>query len=150
MNKFHLVCFWSADGFQHQSWNHTALPQQMHSAVHIIIIHLNIIHMCWQDTRSQMCAAQYLHAAGERHCSKKHICSYIMHFKCISMLSFFLSFSRLSLSLMWEGGLGTQPCHINMHTGEMLPLLPPCCSRWGLQQWKQWLMSPDMAGHVSW
>lgn len=26
---------------------------------------------------------------------------------------------------MWEAALGTQPCHINMRTGETLPLLSP-------------------------
>ena len=59
-------------------------------------------------------------------------------------------FLSLLCSLMWEAALGSQPCHINMRAGEMLPLLPPCCSRRGLQQWKRRLMSPDMAGHVSW
>ena len=28
-------------------------------------------------------------------------------------------------SLMWEAALGIQPCHINMRTGETLPLLSP-------------------------
>lgn len=28
-------------------------------------------------------------------------------------------------SLMWEAALGTQPCHINMRTGETLPLPSP-------------------------
>lgn len=40
-----------------------------------------------------------------------------------------LNLSCLSLfplrSLMWEAALGTQPCHINMRTGETLPLLSP-------------------------
>lgn len=40
----------------------------MHSAVYILIMHLNIIHM--QDTQCQMCAAEYLHTTGELHCSK--------------------------------------------------------------------------------
>lgn len=30
----------------------------------------------------------------------------------------------LMCSLMWEAALGTQPCHINMRTGEKLPLFP--------------------------
>lgn len=79
---------------------------------------------------------------------KKHIRSYIIHWKNISLLSFSLSFSHLPLllSFMWEAALGTQPFHINMRAGEMLP---PCCRCWGPQRWKQWRMSPDMAGHVS-
>lgn len=60
-----------------------------------------------------------------------------------------LTLSSLLLSFMWEAALGTQPCHINMRTGETLPLLPPCCSCRGLKHWKRQLMSPDMAGHVS-
>lgn len=61
-----------------------------------------------------------------------------------------LTLSSLSLfSFMWEAAMGTQPCHINMRTGETLPLLPPRCSCRGLQQLKRQLLSPDMAGHVS-
>lgn len=66
-----------------------------------------------------------------------------MHLSPSLSLPLSLSLSLLC-SLMWEAALGTQPCHINMRTGETLPLLPPV-----LQQWKRWLMSPDMAGHVS-
>lgn len=39
------------------------------------------------------------------------------------MLSLILLLS-LMCSLMWEAALGTQPCHINMRTGEKLPLFP--------------------------
>lgn len=42
----------------------------MHGALHIIITHLNIIHIFWQDTKSQMRAAEYLHGTGEMHGSK--------------------------------------------------------------------------------
>lgn len=54
----------------------------------------------------------------------------ILYIENASLCCLFPSlFSHISLSLvrslMWEATLGTQPCHINMRTGELLPLLSP-------------------------
>lgn len=46
---------WATDGFQHQSFNHIASTDAQ-GCTHIIIMHLNIIHMFWQDTQPKMCS----------------------------------------------------------------------------------------------
>lgn len=51
-----------------------------------------------------------------------------MHLYVVFLPLILSSFSLLCF-LMWEAALGTQPCHINMRTGETLPLLLPCYSR---------------------
>lgn len=86
--------------------------------------------MLWQGMQRQMCGAEHLHTRGERHCSQK---TYTLIYYTLRMHLYAvflpLNLSCLSLfplrSLMWEAALGTQPCHINMRTGETLPLLSP-------------------------
>ena len=126
------------------------LPQQMHSAVHIIIMHLNILHVTARNIEPNMCSWIFTREKGIVKKKYKRICSYIIHRKCISMLSFSLSFSCLSLSHV--GGSTGHPAmpHQYAYWWNASPASPPCCSCRGLQQWKWWLMSPDTAGHVSW
>lgn len=109
----------------------TILPQQIHSAVHIIIMHLNA-NTVWRDMQCQMCVAEYLHTTGERHCSQKTTYMLIYYTLKMPPYAFILPLILLCFSpafpmrsLMWEAALGTQPCHINMRTGETLPLLSP-------------------------
>lgn len=118
MNEFHLSFTLMVFSIHHK----TILPQQMHSAAHIIIMHLNIIHVLARQSR--MCAAEYIHTTGERHCSKKTYMLIYYRLKMQLSLSVSRSLSLLC-SLMWEAELGTQPCHINMRTGETLLLLSP-------------------------
>lgn len=49
-----------------------------------------------------------------------------MYLCCLSPSHSLIALSLTLLrSLMWEAALGTKPCHINMRTGETLPLLSP-------------------------
>lgn len=63
----------------------------MHSAAHILIMHLNIIRMFWQDTLSQTCAAEYLHTTGGSHCSKKKMYMLIYYTFQMHLYAVFLS-----------------------------------------------------------
>lgn len=116
MNKFHLICFWSADGFQHQSWNHKALPQQMRSAVHIIIIHLNIIHVLARHPEPNLCSSIFT-------CSRKKALlknTYMLIYYTFKMHLYVVSLPLILLSLSLP--------HVRGRTGH--PAMPHQYAYW--------------------
>lgn len=128
ISEFHLLFTLRIFSICHK----TILPQQMH-AVDIIITHLNIIQAFSMHAAPNVYSWIFTHDKREAVFTKKPIRSYIIHLKmhlyAVPPTSTPPILSGLSLlplhSLMWEAALGTQPCHINMRTGETLPLLSP-------------------------
>lgn len=124
ISEFHLLFTLRIFSICHK----TILPQQMHGTVDIIITHLNIIQASSMHAAPNVYSWIFTHDKREAlFTKKKPIRSYIIHLKMHLYAPPILSgLSLLPLhSLMWEAALGTQPCHINMRTGETLPLLSP-------------------------
>lgn len=151
MNEFHLWFTLMVFSIHHK----TILLQQMHRAVHIIIMHLNIIHVLARHREPNVCSWIFTHHGRKALFKKTYTLIYYtlkMHLHALS-LSFCLCLS-LSLSLPCVLSCGRQhwaPSHATSICVlvKRFPCFPPCCSRWGQQQWKRWLMTPDIAGHVS-
>lgn len=108
MNEFHRLFTLMAFSICHK----TILPQQIHSAVHIIIMHLNT-NTVWQDMQCQMCVAEYLHTTGERHCSQKTTYMLIYYTLKMHLYAFILPLILLCLSLPLSPALS----HVGGSTG---------------------------------
>lgn len=131
MNEFHLLFTLMAFSICHK----TILPQQIHSTVHIIIMHLNA-NTVWQDMQCQMCVAEYLHTTGERHCSQKNnIYAHILYIENASLCLHSPSHSLVCLSPAFPRALSCGRQHwAHRHATSIcelvkrFPCFPPCCS----------------------
>lgn len=127
ISEFHLLFTLRIFSICHK----TILPQQMHGAVDIIITHLNIIQACSMHAAPNVYSWIFTHVKREALFTKKTYTLIYYTFENASLCRappppILSGLSLLPLhSLMWEAVLGTQPCHINMRTGETLPLLSP-------------------------
>lgn len=131
MNEFHLLLTLVVFSICHK----TILPQQIHSAVHIIIVHLNA-YTVWQDMQRQMCVAEYLHTTGEKHCSqKKNPYMLIYYILKMHLYAFFLPLILPCLSPSfpcvlscgrqhWAHSHATSICELV----KRFPCFPLCCS----------------------
>lgn len=93
----HIVGLLMVFGISHK----TILSQQMHSAVHIIIIHLNIIHVLARHTEPNMCSWIFPHHRREALFIKR-ICSYIHNIHNTLRMHLFAVFLPLILSLLFS------------------------------------------------
>lgn len=113
------------------SWRGRGVKGRLDATTEVsnLAVQINAHHICRRHFPQRLCQtlAEYLHETEEALFKTYSVCSYIIHWKGVSVLSFFplilschSSFPRRSL--MWEAAPGTQPCHINMRNGETFPL----------------------------
>lgn len=154
ISEFHLLFTLRIFSICHK----TILPQQMHGAVDIIITHLNIIQAFSMHAAPNVYSWIFTHDKREALFTKKTLYAHILYiWKCISMPcppTPHPPFSQASLSFPctlscgrqhWARSHATSICELV----KRFPCFPLCYSLRG-PQWKQQLMIPDTAGHVSW